>query len=263
MSTINLTVYIDGVLTNTDSTPVLENSTDTYGVRDTDDNSVIVSSGTAMTSDGTGRYSHTYTDTSGTIHEYSFKIVHNSVTYYRTFISPIGTMNNVSILTKDSPIYYTSQAEVYRKLGPIASELHEDDIDESERAFLWRELLEEVTDNIDFRTSAYYPRSELLNNNWVRRKATILGAAALSTRRGQATLFSDLVTRVYDELEEIGTNVNGVYIPGATPLGSNAPAVRNYEVNTFRGWHPLRVRSTVSTGETYPGEDIAYEPFWF
>lgn len=261
MSTINVTIYLDGVLTNP-TTVGLEDSSGTFGVKRLDTGATVVAP-TSMTLSSTGKYTHTFADPESNLeYEYVVEVVSGTEVYYRSFTAPAGSMNHTVVLPKSSPTYYTSQAEVYRRIGPIAGELHEDDLDPSERATLWSEILSEVTENIDFYTIQHYKRTTLLNNPWVRRKASILGAAILSMRRGQASLFSEQLQRTYDELTQIKEDRNA-YIPNANPRGSNAPSVRNYVVQPHRGYHPLRVRNTVSTGDPYPGEDIAYEPFWF
>jgi len=260
MSTITLTAYTNGALTDVTSV-ALEDRTDTFGVRRTDTGDIVVGTGTAMTNSSLGTYTNTFADpSSGVVYEYEYKAVINGVTHYRNKLAEQGTIEDTIIIA--SSAYYSSQAEVYRMLGEVATDLLSDDVSRDDRSFIWQEILGSATSTIDLYLHQFHKPTALTNSNFVRRRATTLAAHLISSRRGNAPLFSDQVDRIYSELDELRSG--RLTLPGVEEIGFFGPLVRNYELETYRRYHPLRVESSTSTGDRYAGEDTSWEyPFWF
>ena len=259
-TTINLTVLSNGSLVDPTSVD-LEDSTDTFGVRRTDTLGLVVAAGTAMTKISTGVYQTSFTEPADDLsYEYAFEIDYLSTTFNRTNTADAGDIINTVILPNTT--YYTSQAEVYRLLGIIASELLEDDLAAGDRNAIWDEILQQTTSTLDFYLHQYYTQAALISSDWVRRKATILAANILSSRRGNPQHYRDDVDRAYNELDEVRSGRQT--LPRVAEIGYMGPVVRNYELESFRFYHPLRVEKTTSTGDRYPGQDNSWEyPFWF
>lgn len=262
-STITLTIHQNGALI-TPTTVEFEDPTDTFGVRRADTLVVEVTSGTAIPEVGTGIYELTFSHTTPVPdqYEYAYEIVHSNVTYSRTFIADVGAITNTLILP-DIASFFTSQAEVYNVLGAVAAELMEDDFASTNRVHLWTEILGSVTESMQLYLHQYYSTSNLNSTRWVRRSATILAANQLSNRRGSAPLFTDRVDRIYNELDEM--RAGKLTLVGTATIGYQGPMVRNYELETQRRRHPLRIESTLSMmGDSYGGQDISWEyPFWY
>lgn len=80
-TTISFKLAVDGVLTDATSV-VLSDPTGAFGVKRTDTGAVVVADGTAMTKDGVGLYSHTFTDpASGLVYSYWIEFVYLGATY--------------------------------------------------------------------------------------------------------------------------------------------------------------------------------------
>jgi hypothetical protein len=79
----SIQIKVAGVLTDADSTPVLSDPTDTYGIRRTDTAVTVVANNTAMTHDGTGLYSYTLSSpVAGVTYQGYAQVVVNGNTYY-------------------------------------------------------------------------------------------------------------------------------------------------------------------------------------
>jgi len=267
MSVINLTIFVNGALTDPTSVD-LEDKADpiVFGVREVVTGTVRVAAGTAMTKSSTGIYTHTWSTIADVDHEYEFKVVYNGVTYYRNFVDAFlitGTTVDRTLILPDNTTYYSSQAEVCNVLGPTAVELLSDDFSLGDRGPIWNHLLRSVTQTVDLYIHQFYKRTDLLTDGTIRDKATILAVNLLTERRGNPELYANRVLKVYEELELIRSG--RLTLAGTPERGYFGPMVRNYELETWRRYHPLRVESSVSMlGDGYSGQDIAWEyPFWF
>jgi hypothetical protein len=88
--TISFRHYSDGTLANVTSA-VLEDATDTFGVKRDDTDAVVVAAGTALSSQGTGTYAHSFAEpTVGLTFTAVVKFVYRSVTKYRE-LSIVGS----------------------------------------------------------------------------------------------------------------------------------------------------------------------------
>jgi len=265
MSVINLTIYVNGALTDPTSVE-LESSADIFGLREVTSGDIITTSGTALTKLSTGQYRHTWTTVTEDDHEYEFEVVYNGVTYNRNFVDNFvvaGTTVNKTLILPDTTSFYSSQAEVFNILGPVATELMSDDLSDGDRHLIWNHLLRSVTQTVDLYLHMFYEQTVLFSSGWVRDKATVLALNYLSERRGNPELYTNRVLKVYEELEMI--RAGRLTLPGIAERGQGGPMIRNYELETFRRYHPLRVESTLTMiGDRYSGIDISWEhPFWF
>lgn len=252
---INLSVYVDGLLTDLTSA-VFANAAATFGIRRIDTGASVVALNTALTHLATGTYQHSFTDpASGLSYEYALKIVYLGTTYYYTRIIQAGTVSN--LLTIPTSNHYSSQAEVVRYLGDAAIQLMTEDWTSDDTSPLWQDILEEVDETIDLYTTQRYPR-HYFSNRFLRRKATILAIHSFSSRRGNPSLFIARANQVYSELDEIRSG--RLHLPNSIPIGWTGPVVRNYVMQPLAS-HPMRVETTKSTGDQYSRMDFAFEPY--
>ena len=262
MSTLNLTILRNGQLVDPTSVE-LEDTTDTYGLKRTDTGATVVAAGTALSQVDEGVYSHTFSDPASDLtYQYVYEIVHSGTTYNHSYVAAAATNINNTVILPETATYYTSQAEVYRKLGDVAADLLEDDLSQGNREFMWQDLLEDVTSTIDLYCHDYYESTALVSSNWVRRRATTLAASQLTTRRGNPSYYADQIQLILNQLEEI--RAGRLTLPGVAERGYRGPVVRNYENELWRGYHPHRVEKSLTMGDGYSGEDISWEyPVWY
>lgn len=254
MAQLRVKLRVDGAGV-TPTSVTLSDESATYGIRRTDTNAAIVAAGTAMTAGALGEYSYSFIDIGSPSYEYRVKVVYLTTTYYFGGIISGDTTGIISVLPSSG--HYTSEAEIARLLGEFAVDLLLED--NQNTSATWSNILTDIDETISMYVGQFYDPSTLYSNNWVRRRATILGANALSGRRGNNPLYLTRTERVYDELNSIR---DGRYhIPGGVPLGRFAPVVRNYTVQNVFYDHPQRVIKSKSTGTNYNNMDLAIEPF--
>lgn len=115
-TTINFKFKINGVLTDA-TTVKLSDPTATFGVKRTDTDATVVADDTTMTHDGTGLYSHTFTDPAAELtYNYFVEVVYAGATYYfeRNLSGPPATDAGESTL---SLTLTELQIEVARFMG--------------------------------------------------------------------------------------------------------------------------------------------------
>ena len=151
--------------------------------------------------------------------------------------------------------HFSSKAEIVLLIGSRGVNLRLDD--QSSSAASVDQALTYADQTIRFYTDRYYRVENLLTNEWVKSRATILAANMLSNRRGNKELFGNLEARIMQELEMIGKDF---WIPDATPFATVVPSVRNQRVVATLGSRPLKVDSSNSTGGGYSDEDFG--PPW-
>jgi hypothetical protein len=151
--------------------------------------------------------------------------------------------------------HFTSKAEMILLLGNRGTVLRLDD--QSATADAVEQALIFADQTIRFYTDRYYLSTDLVGNEWVKSKATIIAVNYLSARRGNKELFGRLAAELMQQLEMIG---NGFWIPDAVPTATNVPSVRNQKVVATPGPTPLKVDQENSTGGGYSGEDFG--PPW-
>ena len=261
MSQTTLTFYsrINGELVDLDSLYLADESGD-FGVRRVDNLDVVVPFNTTVSRLSLGHYAYTFTDPEpGLTYEYTLKIDYNGTVFYYNRNQSSADINNLILIPSSS--HYSSQAEVYRILGSYAAELMIDDYAGEDKGYIWADLLYDADSTIWMYTDQHYNIDSIYSNQWVRRRATYLVANLLSQRRGNAELFRTKVERIYDELNMVRDG--RMRIPRATVSHWMGPNVRNYVVQEGFLNHASRVEKTKSTGDSYSGEDIAWEPYYF
>lgn len=251
---INLSVSVDGLLTDLATAPTLEDAGGTYGVRRTDTGAVVVASGTSMTKLSQGTYQYSFADpATGLTYEYSFGYTVDGTSYNaaRTMPSGTSTYNTLGIPTSS---HYSSEAEVMRLLGEFAIDVLTEDWSQQDSSPVWNDILDTVDEEIDMYIGQRYP-SQMYSTPMLRRIATILAAHFLTQRRGNPGVYASLVARQYETLEEIRKGQR--LIRGKVPLGNLAPVVRNYIMQPIPG-SPQRIEHTKSLGDNYSGERLAH-----
>lgn len=94
--TINFNIVIDDVYVDADSTPVLEDADDVYGVKREDNDDVVVAAGTAMTRIGAGIYRYIFDEPApGLVYNYSVKWILDGVTNYFNGIVSSDLADNI------------------------------------------------------------------------------------------------------------------------------------------------------------------------
>jgi len=256
-STLRLVIKANGTLLIPTSVD-LESEGNDYGLRRLDDWAEVTASGTSFDIDSAGNYSHTFTEPADNLsYDFRAKIVFEGTTYFVGETIKSGTSQITAIIS--STAHYTSQAEVYRMIGSFAGDLLLED--QQATSVTWDDMLEDIDETIQMYVHQHYDTSLLSSSNWVRRRATVLGANILSQRRGNNPLYLTRTERTYEELNMIRDG--RMHIPGAIPRARFAPVVRNYTIQNRFFNHPMRIDTTKSTGATYSGQDTALHPFIF
>lgn len=116
---LSLEIRVNGVLTDADVPPTLQDPTAAFGVRRTDTLAIIAASGTAMTHDGTGLYSYTIASpVAGVTYEYwpKFTIDGNPVNYQQTKTYTTGATGTYADSTDLDDIYGATNVTIYSDL---------------------------------------------------------------------------------------------------------------------------------------------------
>jgi hypothetical protein len=257
-TTINLTSYVNGLLTDLDSAK-LSDATATYGVKRTDTGATVVNDNTSFTHLAQGTYQYAFTDPAADLtYEIAFELTYGGETRRYTRISTAGTVSQNYLIPVDD--HFSSEAEVIRFMGENAVILITDDWDYTDKSPIWNDILDFVDDTIWQNIEQHYDPTTHLGNSYLRRRATILAAHLLSQRRGNPALYARLADEVKEEFNDIRRGNKRV--PRGTPIGNLGPVVRNYTMQPMRVL-PMRVEKFKSTGDSYSNERIAYEPFLF
>jgi len=256
-TTINLRSYVNGQ--STDLTSIkLQDGAGTYGVKRVDTGAVVVASGTSFDRLGVGVYQYVIDpDPAAVDYDYVIRIVTGGITYYYPRLGESDSIIN-HIYTIPTSSYYSSEAEVMRLLGEGATYLMTEDWEHIDKSPVWENILSYVDETIDQRVGQKYAHAELLENPYIRRRATILAAHMLSSRRGNPSLYIRERDVIMEELDQIRSG--RFHVMGAVPRGRSAPTVRNYVIQPT-GYHPQRVIGSKSTGSQYSGMDRAWEPY--
>lgn len=258
MATNRLNIFVDGELVDPTSVTTGD-SGGSYGVRRVDDlYDIVVVEDLEYTLVSTGIYDYEFTEPEDDLsYEWAATIVHSGTTYYVGGVIPTG-ITTTTVVLPTTATYYSSQAEVLRVMGTMAEALLLEDA--TSKSAVWTDLLQDATDTIKMYVMQHYDPSTLNTNKWIRRRATILVAQLLSTRRANPPLYTTRVDRVYEELDMIRDN--RMRIPGATVRHFQGPIVRNYDMQKVFHGHQGRVVDSKSTRSGhYSGESLALEPY--
>jgi len=255
-TTINLTAFTDGLLTDLTSIE-FSDSGGSYGLRRTDNGDVVLAAGTSFPRTALGTYQKIFTDPAVDLtYEYTLKVVSGGETYYYNRISAAGTLSHVYLIPTSS--HYSSQAEVARQLGQNALDLMLEDWESNDTSQVWDDVLDEVDETIDLYITHKYP-AHSFSNTFLRRIATKMSCNLISGRRGNPALYIREANLAMEKLQDI--RAGQLNIPGnILPIGNTGPVVRNYIMQPF-AYHPMRVETTKSTGDSYSRLDMALTPY--
>lgn len=261
MTLIPFTWTIDGTLTNATSV-VMSDPTNTYGLKRTDTDAILVANNTALTNVSPGVYQYNLTDPEdGLSYDYWIKVTYSGQTYH---FNLQGSGDDVPESVELSSIVFTSRNEIERLYSTLAVNLRSDDLSAANQTNMFNDLVNAATSTVASYTLRYYNNIDLVNSSWVRRRATIIAAYYLSMRRANGTQFGLEYQRVIEELEKFLTT-NPPFIPndsgGLVPIRSAAiPTVSRQIVDDRYRSDKLRRVPTQST-KPYPGAKDYTVPF--
>ena len=154
---------------------------------------------------------------------------------------------------------YTTQAEIERiwSIKAAASRV-DDDSDGSTESELWNDVIDEATDEVNLYAENWYDPADMVNNKWVRRQASYIGAYFLSQRRGDPGRFHQLYERIIATLEKIRDGL--MQIPRLGQRENQVPSISNYRVDDRYRIAKTRVQPTISTGGTSGNQHL--DPTW-
>lgn len=157
---------------------------------------------------------------------------------------------------------FTSQEEIARVYSNIGVDLRLDDLSDADADDMMDEIVAAATATIAAYTLKWYDSDKLVNSDWVRRRATIIGCYYLSSRRANGTQFYQEYQRILQELElflkpqpPIIPNNDGYPVPVRS---SQIPTVSAYIVDDRLRRRKLRVNKDYSTKQ-YPGQYGYYQ----
>lgn len=154
---------------------------------------------------------------------------------------------------------YTSQDEIKRLFSECGIDLSYDDATTAEKADILTEAISYATEYIDQYIYPFYDPTLSCTSHWVRRRATFLAAWYLSQRRGNPSLFSDMVLKIDQELEMVKNG--SIMIPRIAARYVRGPSLSNYLIDDLRHYqNKHRKQKSLSVGESYPEEMPAREP---
>ena len=159
---------------------------------------------------------------------------------------------------------YTSQAEIERLLSTAGALARvDDDLDGSAESGVWEDVVDEATDEINFHCEHLYEPSDMANNLWVRRRATLIGAYLLSQRRGDSGLYHERYQKLIEVLELVRDGKR--QIPRLPTKDDYTPAMSNLRVDHRFGSRKIRVQRTTSTGGTSGRQNLdpSYLDGWY
>lgn len=95
---------------------------------------------------------------------------------------------------------FTSEEEIVRVYSRIGVELRRDDMADENFNLVLEDIIDAATATIASYTLKWYNSADLVNSEWVRRRATIIAAYYLSMRRANGTQFNAEYQRIMEEL---------------------------------------------------------------
>lgn len=126
----------------------------------------------------------------------------------------------------------------------------------TERQRTVKQFIRDAEQTIIIRMPMFNP-TDMVDDPWVESRTTWIAAHYISRRMGQEHYFHDLYDEAITEVNAIATGE--IPVPVNIPLRSMAiPAMSNYTIDDRFATSKLRVRSTISVGGTYAGQDVSY-----
>jgi hypothetical protein len=121
-----------------------------------------------------------------------------------------------------------------------------------------RHFIRDAEQTIISRLNGFFSPEAMIGNSWIESRATWIASHYISRRRGNEHYFFDMYEEALRELDAIGTGE--LPPPADIPLRAySMPSMSNIIIDNRFGIHKIRVRPTISVGETYAGQDISYE----
>lgn len=140
---------------------------------------------------------------------------------------------------------FTTEGEMVRLISLDGANQWLDDLDGFDASSYFQECAIDATLTCRQYLGTKYSDVDMVNNIWVRRRATYIGAYLFSTRRGDPGIYEDHYRRCIAELQEAQEGL--IQVPDL-PLSSGALAVmQNVVVDMRFLYNKNRVRPSVST----------------
>lgn len=255
MTLITFPWTVDGVPTDAASV-VFRDPTDTYGLKRSDTDEVLVPSGTSLSRDGPGLYSYFLSDPASNIYyDYWIEVVYQAQTYRIHFTALSSGVPEVS----EPVINLTSRGEIARLYSTIGVDLRlEDSPKTAGKSDIINEIVAWASDTVASYTLHRYDTEDLVSSPWVRRRATILGAYYLSMRRANAPQFVSEAKRVLEDLALVRTGE--IIIPGVPVRSVDTASLSSYRIDDRYFQQKQRVWRSQSTNP-YPGQRAYEHPY--
>lgn len=149
---------------------------------------------------------------------------------------------------------YTSAAEMITLLGEDSKDERYDDLTGTNLTTAETEVFAYGTDIVNQYCAEFYDEVDMVNNLWVRRRATIISVWYLSQREGEAPLYVDLYDRTIAELEKI--HKQELRIPRLAFRDDFGPGMTNYTIDDRFSHRKIRVDPSTSVGKRYGDQDL-------
>ncbi len=151
---------------------------------------------------------------------------------------------------------YTTQAEIERLYGKTGVAAITADLQGTNIASMWEEIIADATLTIDSYASQVYDQEDLATSRWVRNRATWLAAYRLSQRKGNNDLYAQRYQEIIDELEKVKSLI--LIIPNIPTSSDLTPAMSNISIDPRYNIRKVRVNPEISTGGTSDRQDISW-----
>lgn len=152
---------------------------------------------------------------------------------------------------------FTSRQEIENLYSTVGVELRLDDMDSLDADSHMDDIVVAATQTVASYTLRFYANEAIYNTQWVRRRATIIGAYYLSMRRANGTQFNAEYQRIMEELQMFLKYPHPM-IPGndgypAPVRTSNIPTASAYIVDDRNRRRKLRTNKDYTT-KSYPSQ---------
>lgn len=144
-----------------------------------------------------------------------------------------------------TPDLLTSQAEIQRIYSTAGVTLRTDDLTGQDATDFWTEICVAASDTVRMYLNLF-EQTQLINNYWVRMRATWIGAFYLSQRRANAEQYQGMYDKAIEELEKV--QKGQLVPPRLTYSAANRPAMSNLQVDDRFYGNPVRVSSNDNVG---------------
>lgn len=153
------------------------------------------------------------------------------------------------------PYVYTSQAEIKEIWSTVAADDRLNDPPAtSPLANVLNDTINEATDTVNMYVQGYYIDSLLTTSALVRRWTSYIACHLISIRRGDPGQYTAEYERILETLDKIRQGI--FQIPRLPVRDDMTPAMSNYTVDNRFSFNKIRVVPSISTGGTYPNQDV-------